>query len=213
MRTAVVYIESEKDKEFRREAVKFAKYWGIDDSMVFGLSDRLSFARRRRKTLEFIGSLKGEALNGIAFFCHGWRRKIQAGFECATSEGYSYINDLAGAINDCVAPTGRAILYCCSTAKGWDENVETFAQVFADTLCLSVYAHTGAGHTTRYPYVREYSQGWVGVESHWVVAPSDTARFETWRNELKGDLRFTYPYLNNEQIAHWLSSSGSFRIS
>ncbi len=109
-------------------------------------------------------------LKYVLFLCHGWRVKIQAGFDLESA------GELAKAIAAVSAPDVRVGLYCCSTGNGpgIDHDGQgdgtgpgegSFADDLRDGLVAEkceggqMFAHTTAGHLSMNPDARLFEIG------------------------------------------------------
>lgn len=146
-------------------------------------------------------------LTAVVFFCHGFKHRIQFGFE----KPAPLIRAIACASWDEV----RVLFYSCSvsntrvkmsegeTYAGGDGG---FADLIRDGLCAEgddqclVIGHTTAGHTTHNPFVRIFPGMGApkgGVGGVWVVDPTNKAMFRKWAAWLKkGNNRFIFPFLD-----------------
>lgn len=179
---------------FRPEALEFARIHG---GVASSIDNRQSADRMRADvlaTLEAAGPVAA-----VAFFCHGWASGIQLGFRLPQ------VMELAEAIAD-VCPSGAPIvpLYCCSTASGLRRSAPGgdggFADRLRDALCVvgatgcRVIAHSTAGHTTRNPWVRDFSGPEAAVGGSWLVEPWGP-EWRRWVRTLRGpgDERLRFP--------------------
>lgn len=185
-------------EEFRREARKFAARHSIPaDRVVIFPNDR---PRKARRQVVADALLRFQQLECVAFFCHGWREGIQAGF------GLEHVDELARYIYEASATAVKVPLYCCSTAQGGLGGDGGFADTLRDELVgkrpgAVVDAHDRRGHTTTNPYVRRFV---VGKErekgGQWVIDPTDT-RWPAWRKALRDTpLRFDFPMQTTAEI-------------
>jgi hypothetical protein len=200
---------------FRPELRRFMREVCTEDSVEIAFDNRRSMTGRRAEVLVKLNELdasEDEIFDGVAIFCHGWRRGIQAGFTL------KQVDELADAIHRLCAHSMTAVpLYCCSTGDDKaDRDIEaagtgdeSFADELRDALCARganlcrVMAHTTKGHTTRNPSVLFFdgmgsSEG--GVGGYAPVRPSGRL-WKRWRRALRSsDLRFRFPFLTVEQI-------------
>ncbi len=162
----------------------------------------------------------------VAFFCHGWSRGIEAGFDLRVGRGM-----LPSILATALATKGGAglivPLYCCSTADepgGAGKTIDTneapggdggFADALRDGLCkvgvtnCRIDAHDTDGHTTRNPRVRRFEGSGSllgGYGGRWIVAPNDPL-FPKWRHALREtDLDLRYPFLDVGAVLRELSA-------
>lgn len=185
-------------KYFAAEAKKFGARHGIPLSRVVTF-DNCSEKRERRA---FVADtlMRFQNLECVAFFCHGWREGIQAGF------ALDHAPELARYLFEACVPGAKIPLYCCSTAEGGAGGDGAFADTLRDSLVgmlpgAVIDAHDRRGPTTTNPYVRRFV---VGKErekgGQWVIDPTDT-RWPAWRKALRDTpLRFDFPFLATETI-------------
>jgi hypothetical protein len=146
-------------------------------------------------------------LTGVAFFCHGFRTGIQFGFRSADAP------TLVSSIVD-PSPDLRLTLYACDAARDADKDRDDdradeiggdggFADALRDALAsvapaCAIDAHTTAAHTTRNPDVRRF-QGPAGAGGAYIIPRGDPL-WPAWRDALRGDLRFAFPFLTVAEI-------------
>lgn len=206
---------------FQPMADRFVRYHG---GSVVLFDDRQPMHERAGEVLEAIERYEGHArLVCVAFFCHGWSRGIEAGFDLRARVGVSP-RVLAEAL---AQRAGRGLivpLYCCSTgrtpgvptaeaheAPGGDGG---FADELRDELCRAgltncrVDAHDRDGHTTWNPYVRRFDgEGSPvgGVGGRYLVRAGGPT-WTRWKHELKsGSLWARYPFYSTGALAATLA--------
>ena len=186
---------------FQPEAKAFAKLHSVDAPIL--IDNSKSKAAMRKAVLAAIESAEPDTL---VLFCHGWKTGIQFGF------GLSNVKELVAAFPDnMLAP--RVILYGCLTADGGGVGGDGgFADTLRDAFCANgheyaqVDAHVTAGHTTRNPFVRRFEGGGIvtgGVGGYYLVTPK-SALWKKWVSELKGELRFLFPFMTTVDIHAYL---------
>lgn len=157
-------------------------------------------------------------LQGVAFFCHGLRDRIQFGIRKKD------LPELAQLL--ATKATGDLVvtLYCCDTGRDDDADRDDdlaefggdngFADCLRDELCKAgvtrcvVDAHTTAAHTTMNPDVRRFEgmgSKVGGAGGHYIV-PRGSALRKAWVRALKTNFRFEFPYLTTATILERLSS-------
>lgn len=212
--------------EFAREAQAFLRYLktsgdGVEPASRFGLETSVAMfdntgepAERRAEVLAHLQALEPGTLDVLAFACHGWPDGIQAGFRCEHARG------LAREVKAVAAHALTVVLYCCSTGADQLASTDEFTDPgpggdggFADRLrdeladtgvAATVYAHSNAGHCTRNPRARVFRPG-RGAGGHWLVAPGSKL-WPAWTRYLKGEGRFRFPFLTQEQLEAELSA-------
>ena len=159
-------------------------------------------------------------LGFVAFFCHGYSKGIQLGFDLTNVEM------LATAIAAVAEEEVVVPLYACSTASttarllrlgrgpGGDGG---FADKLRDALCshgstfCNVDAHTTAGHSTMNPMVRRFAGDGspVGGVGGLFLVPqgkrktAERARYLKWSKRLKDvedNLRFDFPWMSPGEV-------------
>lgn len=184
---------------FRPEAKRFCAKTG---GRIVTFDNNCRMAVRRESVLEAIQAAD-EPLDCIAFFCHGWKQGIQAGFRLKN------VDELAIAVSKRCADGITVPLYACSTAKGGAGGDGAFADELRDALCrvgvvnCRVDAHDRKGHTTRNPYVRRF-QGMGspvgGQGGQWIVKP-ESQLWTKWKRALRqSDLRLRFPHRQTAAI-------------
>jgi len=210
MKALVFYAPNINHDEFGKEARKFAKCHNIPKSDMIAVdTKKLKFQERRALVMKELRKRKGQLYDCIAFFCHGWIRKLQLGFKMIS------LPALGRRISDMSTVSVKVLLYACNAAED-DHTREDgacglgddggFAHELRDAVgdagctCCAVYGHDTAGHTTKNPY----------VVVHWNSGPYRDARYlirprgpywRQWREELKhGTFRFRFPFMTNTEI-------------
>ncbi len=161
---------------------------------------------RAQVALAFIDAkAAGFLVPRVAFFCHGFKNRIQLGFRMP------HVDQLANLISaSCGETLGPIVtLYACSTGGGDGVNDEQdggdggFADALRDALChrgrvnCRVDSHTIAGHTTQLAYVRRFEgmgSEHGGTGGSWLVAPGSKL-WPAWKAALKdksSTLRYRY---------------------
>ena len=202
---------------FIPEAKRFLEHHGQDPSMLHLIDNTQSKAQMRQWVLLSLGDFKNHHLDGVFFFCHGWRRGIQFGF---TTKG---LKRLATAIFDAADQNPRLCFYSCDVGRDADRKRTDdlkafggdggFADEMRDALCRAgarwcrVDGHTTPGHTTRNPHVRRFdgNGSTIGAQGGYYIIPrTKKALFKKWREALRGELRFDYPIMSVDMIVQEL---------
>jgi hypothetical protein len=168
-------------------------------------------ARRRVCDLALAGA-KGQGLDCVAWFCHGWRDGLQSGHLIGR------VDSLARSLAECMDPAGTVMLYACDTARDSDGLREDdkatgpggsggFASLLYSALRsagapkIRVLGHSTAGHTTRNPYLRVWDGQADGHAGDWVVDPASPS-WRAWVKCMRGTaLPYDLPWLNRGEIA------------
>lgn len=174
---------------FLPEAVRFATAIGGQTSWIIPIN--VGKTRRSREKAVIAGIQKAYEERGqldvVAFFCHGYRYRLQMGFGTRFKVDRVWLGKLAATIAATSAEDVSVPLYACSAAtSAKNANDQTaagdggFADELRDALCRegatwnTVIGHSTAGHTTRNPYVRVFqgegtSTG--GIGGCWIARP------------------------------------------
>lgn len=189
--TIVMYCG--KTAEFTREARRFQEYWNIPDHRVKDFSNYLGY-RRKYEVLLFLNEKIEKDVKHIAIFCHGWKNGIELGFK----------NDDIPLLAKFTIPIYSVILYCCNCGKrgGFAERLSS-----EDGKGLEVYAHTTKGHVTMNPHVVNYSD--IGSPCNMFPIDAKHRLFDKFQKMLRnydGELRFLYPFMNNEDLIDTVES-------
>jgi hypothetical protein len=172
-------------------------------------------AARREPVLRALAAVR-VPLETIAFFCHGYRDGLQAGFARAD------VVRLSQAIAMHSSFDAYVLLYACDAGRdGDDARIDDtqpgpggdggFADYLRDTLeqmgrRVTVVGHATAGHCTMNPYARRFAPGTGGKGGTWYVEPGSPlwARWVRALKEPNSTLRFRYPRMSSEAIAEEL---------
>lgn len=206
---------------FQPEAVKFCSANLLGTRPYFFNNSEMNSFESRRIDCErhFVAQSDVEV---VAFFCHGWKNGIQAGWVRGT------IHKLARSLQEVCVPEPTIILYACDTARDADQRQDDDLQPgpggdggFADMLrddCVAlgfrptIYAHAREGHTTWNPWTRVFRPDEAAGGS-WVIDPHS----ELWPKWVKhlnpnakvggrfvtdkfNDFRFRFPFMTAEAI-------------
>lgn len=186
----------------------------------------LPMRKRRSEVRSLVGTLERN-LSTVAFFCHGWKDGIQAGW--TDEQLVDLVSMLLTRTTD--GSLKRVILYACDSGRDGDLDREDdlvpgpggdggFADLLRDQFAtfgasVDVFAHTTAGHTTSNPYVRVF----YGAKSPqaggpMLVAPKSPL-WGDWRRALRDtDLWAHFPFLSQEELLmdlEAMSRAGSLR--
>jgi hypothetical protein len=203
---------------FLPEAKKFLQFANGDgEGEIFRFDNRLTMAKRADQVLEHLGLLRGQRrkVRCVAFFCHGYKSGIQAGFR--SSSRSKNIDDLAEAIASISGDGVIVPLYCCSTggspSKGAPGGDGGFADELRDALCrhgavnCRVDSHTTVAHATKNPYVRRFEgrgSAVGGVGGQYLVPPGSKL-WVKWRKALRGDTRLCFPWWDTGMVHERIS--------
>ena len=203
--------------EFERQAVEWCGVHGLEPRGTIKLFDnRIPYARRIRPIVTILReAAKGEPLDCVAAFCHGWRTGLQFGASLrfpGTMEIYT------SALADCIRVDAKLPLYACSAGRDEDAALSDDlgsgpggdggpADIIRDELSkmgamqIVVDAHITAGHTTRNPFVRRFPGAKGGaIGGKWIISPDDKLWLR-WKMRLrKTFLRHRFPFMTTEEI-------------
>ena len=124
---------------------------------------------------------KGEKFDRVAFFCHGYPKKFDAGFNV------NDIFNLAELLKDITHEESMIMLFCCKTGK----LVDGLAARLSDLCNLPVIAHRTRGHTTRNPFKSIFVDG----EIYELNPPVKSKDFKSYKEMMKSN-----PFLLTESI-------------
>lgn len=162
---------------------------------------------------------KVQRFDVIAFFCHGWRDGIQAGFGTKGAKMQKNLEDLISVLR--LNEDQHIALYCCSTGAS-DPNISketasgsgdnSFADKLRDKLCqysaveCRVVAHTTAAHTTMNPNVIFFDGmgSSIGGAGGYFPVPPNHELWKKWRLALRTDFRFKFPFMSVGEIHSFL---------
>ena len=203
---------------FRPEARRFAKEHQLESSVIVAINVGRSRLRRQQEVLDGIKSAADaqDGLDFVAFFCHGYRYRLQVGFGSSSKVDEAWLRKLAKTVYD---NTGWGVvlpLYACTTAtsdrRKHDQTAAGdggFADELRDALCeegatqCRVVGHTTSGHTTKNPYVRVFEGNGSregGTGGQWISRPRGPTwrRWKTWLRD--GNNRFRFPFMETSEI-------------
>lgn len=198
---------------FIPEGRNFMKFHKQPPGNLVMVDNTKPHAAMKKAVFDTLRSGSVTQIDGVAFFCHGLRDRIQFGIRKAD------LPELARLI---AAKTDKSTLpvtlYCCDTGRDDDADRgddlaefggdNGFADHLRDELCKAgivncvVDSHTTAAHTTTNPDVRRF-EGMgspVGGVGGYYLVPRGSKLRRAWINALKTDLRFEFPYLTTAQI-------------
>lgn len=200
---------------FHPEAVAFCKHHDVNPAKAIArFPTKGTLAARRAVSTRAIGASAG--LDVIAFFCHGWRNGIQAGWQLPT------VRSLASLCSAAMVADGHILLYACDSGRDADADQADDLEEgpggdggFADELrdaCetlgrrITVVGHATTGHATWNPHVRVFAPGEHGRGGRWVITPG-TSLWPRWVRAMrdpKGTLRYRFWAMSFEEIAREL---------
>lgn len=149
-------------EEFERESKAASAFW---NARVVAFPALKLASVQRRFVIDTLTTLRPpEPLGRVAFLCHGFRNRIQAGFDMDTA------GELAEALSKVATPNATVSLYCCSTGRSsrddgagpFIDGEGSFADKLRDELVArgfrnsTILTHRTAGHLSRNPDVRIY---------------------------------------------------------
>lgn len=180
------------------------------------IKNPVSYTQRKRVVLDILDNLPAnQPKKVIAFFCHGWHRGFQFGFQTHTSVEYQNSNytdpaALAAAISRIATPDVKVILYACSTG-GTDDG---FAATLRNELMVfcpqcRVDAHKTLGHSTKNPFVNRFESP-SGSPGQMIV-PTGHSLWNKWRRVLNNPfeegstLLWKFSQMDTEEIHDYLN--------
>jgi len=215
-------------REFQSQAKQWCKFFNLDpDERLVIFDNSKSKAHMRDTVLEALERLPLSGLDPVvtAFFCHGYKRGLQPGFDLG------HVDRLAKAISYRGGKNVIVPLYACDTARDLDrdraDDLEEFggdggfADELRDALCRAgsvfakVDAHTTAGHTTRNWNLRRFKGDGssVGGKGGFYIVPivrdeksEKHVIWLKWREQMKTDFRWMFPLMTTTEIHHYLAA-------
>jgi hypothetical protein len=198
---------------FLPEARAFAKHHGaIPEEVIKRFPSGAPLDTRRAVTSMGIKATGQPPIDVLAFFCHGWRAGIQAGY----LKQHALV--LARLLSAHASPTAYVPIYGCDTAGDADPATADrdpgpggdggFADALRDACeavgrRVTVTGHTNPGHCSYNPYARYFAPGCGGKGGHWYVEPK-SALWGKWIAALKGPrntLRYRFYWMTPAMIA------------
>lgn len=187
-----------------------ANYIDIDDALRRFPANAPIDQRRAVCTLAMRAS---SSLDAVAFFCHGWKAGIQAGF----MRQHNLL--LARILGQVAKSPASVLLYACETGRDLDDETADDREPgpggdggFADGIrdaCdalgrrVTVMGHTTAGHCAENPYARFFAPDAGGKGGAWYVEPQSPL-WPLWVSALhdpKSTLRYRFWSMSPTQIA------------
>lgn len=198
---------------FLPEARAFARYHGVEPDDVISRFPTHAPLDQRRATCTLAIRQVAVALDVLAFFCHGWKAGIQAGYMRQQTLM------LARLLAIYAKPDAHVLFYACDTARDADEDTSDERDAgpggdggFADELrdaCevlgrrVTVVGHSTSGHSSQNPFARYFAPGCGGKGGHWFVEPG-SALWPLWTRALKdprSTLRYRFWSMTPDEIA------------
>lgn len=169
----------------------------------------LPMRMRRADVADRLARDPPRSVSVMAFFCHGWRDGIQAGYRTPDARA------LAEHFAPVAADSPVVALYACDAGRDADNQTEDdnepgiggeggFADALRDAFVrvgvrATIFAHTRPGHTTRNPFVRRFLPDEIGG-GHWIVTPGSRL-WPRWVQALRETtLRFRFPLMADSEI-------------
>ena len=205
--------KSDMSGAFLPEARAFVRHHGIEPELVIRRFPAAAAIPKRRAACVRAFDTCEQPLDLVAFFCHGWRDGLQAGFLRANVLALARLLGLHARLD------AHVLLYACETGRDADAQVDDDTEPgpggdggFADELrdaCealgrrVTVMGHTTAGHCVLNPFARRFAPGCGGRGGEWYVEP-ESALWRLWVRALRdprSTLRFRFPTMTPAQIA------------
>lgn len=203
---------------FLPEARAFARYHGADpDSVVKRFPAHAPLAQRRSTCTLAIRNYPASSIEVLAFFCHGWRSGLQAGYNRKT------LLMFASLVAKHCTDTAHVLFYACDTSRDADEEEADDLRPgpggdggFADEVrdaCealgrhVTVMGHSAAGHCSWNPYARFFAPGMGGKGGEWYVTPRSHV-WPAWVKTLRdprASLRYRFWLLTSAEIEEELA--------
>jgi hypothetical protein len=205
--------KSDMSGAFLPEARAFARHHGLYPELVVRRFPAAAPIPKRRAACVEAFSTAQQPLDLVAFFCHGWRDGLQAGFLRAN------VLVLARMMGMHARLDAHVLLYACETGRDSDAETDDDSEPgpggdggFADELrdaCealgrrVTVAAHATAGHCSQNPYARRFAPGAGGRGGEWYVEPLSPL-WRLWVRALRdprSTLKFRFPMMTPAEIA------------
>jgi hypothetical protein len=198
---------------FLPEARAFARYHDVEpDDVIVRFPAHAPIQQRRSTCTLALRALTVE-LDVLAFFCHGWKAGIQAGFV----RPHTLL--LARLVAQYAKVDAHVLFYACDTGRDQDDDTSDdrepgpggdggFADELRDGLDMlgrrvTVVGHTTTGHCSQNPYARYFAPQCGGQGGRWFVEPQSAA-WPLWVRALKdprNSLRYRFWSMTPEAIA------------
>jgi len=206
---------------FHPKSARWAKIHGLAATKVVRFDNNAAPITRAAQVLsELAKAHSGVPFDSVAFFCHGLRSGIQAGFDVRN------VRQLAATIARLSTPDVVVPLFCCSTGGDRDGDSSNdmiagiggdggFADLLRDALAeagavrCDVFAHVNPGHTTTNPWVRQFTSEDTTAPAkggHWYFHPDENKELWTlWRARVTADGKndhfdLRYPYMTRQEV-------------
>jgi len=201
-------------RSFQGWARGFLKFHGFDLSHRVIIDNHKPARAMRKQVLAALAEASGPPV--CAFFCHGFRTRIQLGFT------RNQVDALAEALYEAYGEHVTVILYACSAGSGPGHSGDRgFADELRDALCRAgavhcrVVAHVTAGRADANPFVRFFDGngskvggrgGYYPILRSLITGRNRKKKkrrnplWRPWVKALKGDMRWTMPFMTKEQI-------------
>jgi hypothetical protein len=181
--------------------------WTADTTVVF---DNTTQFPTRMADMRRALRVPRPGLRTVAFFCHGWKDGIQAGYRSNT------VGALAELLSRvCEGNCENVLLYACDNGRDADDDRKDdlldsvggdggFADLLRDEFRrkgdpVRIFAHTKEGHTTSNPYVRVF-EAQESFGGRFVIEPGSDL-WGPWRRALAGtDLWARFPFLSRQEL-------------
>jgi len=209
---------------FQGWARGFLRYHGQPKSHLVIIDNHRKPSGMRKQVLDAIAAapdLTGCAPPVVAFFCHGYRTRIQLGFN------RRQVNVLARALFKKYGPNVRVVLYACSAGNGPGHSGDRgFADELRDALCRAgatgcqVDAHVTAGRADANPFLRRFAgdgsctggTGGFYLVNRTILDERGRKKINPlwpkWIAVLKkkgGDMRWRFPFMSRDEILDYLT--------
>lgn len=151
-------------------------------------------------------------LDVLAFFCHGWKNGIQAGFTLSHQLLFARL------MAQHAKPNAHVLLFACDAGRDADADEVDDRSTgpggdggFADGLrdacealgrSVTVLAHATTGHTVENPFARRFAPDTGGKGGDWYIDPKHTL-WPLWRRALmdpRSTLRHRFYAMTTREI-------------
>jgi len=204
--------KSDMSGAFLPEARAFVRHHGVPELVIRRFPATEPIPKRRATCVEAFNTAE-HPLDVVAFFCHGWRDGLQAGFLRANVLVLARLMGMHARLD------AHVLLYACETGRDSDADADDDSEPgpggdggFADELrdaCealgrrVTVMGHTTCAHTTYNPHARRFAPGHGGRGGEWYVEPEGPL-WRLWVRALRdprNTLRYRFPMMTPGEIA------------
>jgi len=192
---------------FKPEALEYKRLHSVSPKLMLPIPHGLDAVNKARKVLGALRGIGDGQLDAFVYFGHGTTKSFPSmGFGLGFS-GDRDVRQLAAEIARVGGGNIFVCLYACLTGKGFGV-ADWLGDELRDRLDepgARVFAHLGAGHTTKFPFA-EYSGEGAGDLGVPVIGSKDPL-WRKWVNKLQNDqaFRLSIPFMTKQEIREALA--------